>query len=332
MLTVKMLPAKGIYTLILFLPKEIHLKIGKLGTQRFPRGYYTYTGSALGIGSSSLRQRLLRHLKKKKQKFWHIDFLLSHQNVHLTGLVAAEIDGRVECQMNLYIKIKERAEIPVPHFGASDCRRDCGSHLLYFGREDITKRIATLYNEKFGINPITVDFFESLSKGQNPLSSRREQRVDDTLSVTVKPATLHDLKALHKIERECFTIEAFTKQQMTRLLENPNTISLVARMNNDIAGFIIGSIENLDNTKAGHVYTLDVAINHRRKGVGLRLLQGLEHIFAKEGVKICLLEVRLDNMAARELYQKQGYTEVAPLKDYYHRGIHGIHLEKKLAK
>ena len=160
MLTVETLPVKGVYTLILFLSKEIRLKVGKLGTQRFPRGYYTYTGSALGIGSSSLKYRVLRHLRTKKQKFWHIDFLLANKNVHLTGVVATRMDRRVECKVNRYIKIKKRAKIPVPYFGASDCKKNCGGHLLYFGEENIKQRIATLYNEKLGITPITVDFAE----------------------------------------------------------------------------------------------------------------------------------------------------------------------------
>lgn len=160
MSTVEALPQKGVYTLMLFLSKEILLKVGKLGTQRFPRGYYTYTGSALGVGSSSLKHRVLRHLKKKKQKFWHIDFLLGHKNVHLVGLVAAEIDRRVECKINLYIKIKESAEVPVRYFGASDCKKNCGSHLLYFGGENITQRIEMLYNEILGVKPIIVDFVE----------------------------------------------------------------------------------------------------------------------------------------------------------------------------
>ena len=150
------------------------------------------------------------------------------------------------------------------------------------------------------------------------------------MSVTVKTATINDLENLYKIERECFTIEAFTKKQMTRLLESPHTVSLVAWINGDVAGFIIGSIENLKKTEAGHLYTLDVAVKHRRRGIGLRLLKELESIFAKRGVKICYLEVRLDNVAARELYRKQGYTEVAPLTDYYYKGVHGIRLEKKL--
>lgn len=150
------------------------------------------------------------------------------------------------------------------------------------------------------------------------------------MSLAVKPATIDDLENLHKIERECFTIEAFSKGQITRLLKSPSTVSLVAWINGEVAGFIIGSIESLGETKAGHVYTLDVVVKHRRKGVGLRLLKELEDILAKKNVKTCYLEVRLDNMAARELYQKQGYTEVAPLTDYYYKGIHGIRLEKML--
>ena len=151
MLTVEWLPVKGVYTIILFLSKEIRLRVGKLGTQRFPRGYYTYTGSALGVGSSSLKHRILRHLKKKKNKFWHIDFLLNHANVHLTGLVAAQTDRRVECKINHYIKIKERAEITVPHFGASDCKKNCGSHLLFYPdiieEQILVQKIAKCYED-----------------------------------------------------------------------------------------------------------------------------------------------------------------------------------------
>ncbi len=45
------LPVKGIYTLIMFLPKETCLRVGRFGLRRSPRGYYAYTGSALGMGA-----------------------------------------------------------------------------------------------------------------------------------------------------------------------------------------------------------------------------------------------------------------------------------------
>ena len=112
-------------------------------------------------------------------------------------------------------------------------------------------------------------------------------------------------------------------------MENPNAVSLVAQINNAIAGFIIGLIHRHDEKIIGRVYTLDVAAKYRRKGVGLKLLDEIERIFVKRGVKICYLEVRKGNLAALELYRKNGYVEVEELKDYY-RGAHGVRLKKKL--
>jgi Uri superfamily endonuclease len=126
------LPTNGIYILVLFLPREIELNIGKLGKKKFPKGYFTYTGSALGKGATNLRHRIARHLMKKKQKFWHIDYLLANENMSVEAVVAAETNKDVECTINNYIKKMEGAKIQVNAFGASDCRKDCESHLLYF--------------------------------------------------------------------------------------------------------------------------------------------------------------------------------------------------------
>jgi len=150
------------------------------------------------------------------------------------------------------------------------------------------------------------------------------------LSVTTQRATISDLEALYQIERECFTTEAFSKLDLTYLLESPNAVSLVAQVNNAIVGFVIGSVHRHDKKMTGRVYTLDVAVKHRRKGVGLRLLHEIERIFVKREARICYLEARKDNMAALELYRNHGYVEIEELKDYYN-GIHGVRLEKKLA-
>jgi ribosomal-protein-alanine N-acetyltransferase len=150
-------------------------------------------------------------------------------------------------------------------------------------------------------------------------------------TITIQQATVNDLETLYRIERECFTVEAFTKTEIAYLLEAPNAVSLIARVDDEIAGFTIGLIHDYGEIRAGHVYTIDVAIKHRRKGVGLRLLKELEQIFIKRGVKICYLEARLDNVAAQELYRKHGYAEVGTLRDYYSRGTHGIRFVKGLS-
>ena len=151
------------------------------------------------------------------------------------------------------------------------------------------------------------------------------------MPITIQQATVDDLETIYKIERECFTAEAFTKTQIAHFLEAPNAVSLIARAENEIAGFTIGLIHDYNTVRAGHVCTIDVSVVHRRRGVGLRLLKELERIFIQRGVKICYLEARLDNVAARELYRKHGYVEVEILRDYYSRGANGIQLLKKLS-
>jgi len=122
----------GIYTLLLFLPKQVTLTVGKLGKQRFPMGYYTYTGSALGKGASSLKHRIARHLRKEKRRFWHIDYLLADENVSVEAVIVAETNENMECKTNQHIKTIMGAKVQVKGFGASDCRKNCKSHLLYF--------------------------------------------------------------------------------------------------------------------------------------------------------------------------------------------------------
>jgi Uri superfamily endonuclease len=154
-------PTKGIYTLIVFLSSDTQLKVGKLGTQTFPAGYYTYTGSALGKGASSLKQRVTRHLKKRKHKFWHIDFLLTHENTTITAVIAVQTSRKLECKMNHYIREELKPKIPVVGFGASDCKENCKSHLLYFNEENIRSKIEALYTNKLRLKPIVIDLAEN---------------------------------------------------------------------------------------------------------------------------------------------------------------------------
>lgn len=122
----------GIYMLLLFLSEEVHLNIGKLGKKTFPQGYFIYTGSALGKGASNLKHRIARHLRKKKRIFWHIDYLLANQNVSIKAILVVETKENMECTLVRYLKGIKGTEVPVKGFGASDCRKNCGSHLLYF--------------------------------------------------------------------------------------------------------------------------------------------------------------------------------------------------------
>jgi len=141
---------KGIYTLIILVNTKSRLKVGKLGYFNFKKGYYAYTGSALGAGALSLKRRVARHLKNEKPKNWHIDFLLANKNAKVTAVIAAESNANNECQINNLIKNIQGASVPIAGFGASDCKQNCRSHLIYFSEENIEEKIADAYKRLFG--------------------------------------------------------------------------------------------------------------------------------------------------------------------------------------
>ena len=149
------------------------------------------------------------------------------------------------------------------------------------------------------------------------------------MAILIEPTSLKDLDMLNRIEKACFTSEPYTREQLAYLLKSPNAISLVAKEDNETAGFIIGMKENYGKTTVGHIVTIDVLPKHRRAGVGLQLLDKLEKEVVGEGVKTIYLEVRIDNQAARRLYAKKGYTELEPLENYYNKGKHGLRMKKE---
>jgi len=150
------------------------------------------------------------------------------------------------------------------------------------------------------------------------------------MTVTVEDASVKYLDRLYEIETECFGEEAFTKKQIAQLLTDYNSISLIARENGEIVGFVVGMIYPDRKAINGHILTIDVSRSHRRKGIGKMLLQEMESIFSQKGVQSCLLEVREDNVAAISLYRKLEYKEIARLENYY-GNTNGIYLKKILA-
>lgn len=120
---------RGLYQLFFLLPFSLPLRVGRLGVFTFPRGYYVYTGSAMG----GLIPRLSRHFataqRGQVRSHWHIDYLLQH--CRIVGVALYPTSWKGECELNQALLRYLRASIPVPGFGSSDCR--CSAHLLYLG-------------------------------------------------------------------------------------------------------------------------------------------------------------------------------------------------------
>lgn len=114
----------GVYHLLIHLPQDTTIQVGKLGSFSFPAGYYIYTGSAL----NGLESRIARHLRRGKCLHWHIDYLLQHGCI--IDVITHRTAERLECQLNKDILSLPGCKVLVKGFGSSDC--DCSSHLAYF--------------------------------------------------------------------------------------------------------------------------------------------------------------------------------------------------------
>ncbi|MCX8152989.1 MAG: ribosomal protein S18-alanine N-acetyltransferase [Candidatus Bathyarchaeota archaeon] len=149
------------------------------------------------------------------------------------------------------------------------------------------------------------------------------------MAIKIEDATLRFLDKLYEIEKQCFEQEAFTKQQLAYLLTDYNTVGLIARVDTEIAGFIIARIDIENGSIFGHILTVNVAPAYRRRGIAQQLLAEIESMFRDKGVKECRLEVREDNIAGLNLYQKLGYRKAGKLMQYY-GDVHGLYLQKNL--
>jgi len=119
----------------------VNLKVGCLGSLRFEKGWYAYTGSALG--SAGLKGRIQRHLRKDKRRFWHIDYLLRSKHSSIKAIVYAKTDKRYECK--IVKEINNMSVKPVKGFGISDCKEGCESHLHYM-IDDLNGTIKSIFN------------------------------------------------------------------------------------------------------------------------------------------------------------------------------------------
>jgi ribosomal-protein-alanine N-acetyltransferase len=152
------------------------------------------------------------------------------------------------------------------------------------------------------------------------------------ISPEIREASLEDMDEMHRIEVECFDEDAFTYTELAYCLRSPRFVKLIATVNDEVAGFIIGRLERSGGRIVGHIYTIDVKPKFRRRGIGSALLESAERTFISRGAERCRLEVRLDNLAAKKLYLKHGYKPKRVLKNYYGRGFDALELEKNLGE
>lgn len=134
----------------------------------------------------------------------------------------------------------------------------------------------------------------------------------------VHPLTDKYLKELIAANLRCFRKgENYTRHTFSYLLSEPATLSYrIASDDDPIVGFIFVMTSN----GTGHITTIGIAPEHRRRGLASRLLAHAEDALVRRGITTASLEVRVTNEGAQELYRGLGYTIVQRLSSYYNNG------------
>ena len=120
-----------------------------------------------------------------------------------------------------------------------------------------------------------------------------------------------DVPKIAEIEKASIP-QPWSEVACAEALTQENAVTLVAEADGEIAGFITG-VFLFDNAD---IYSVATAEQHRKKGIGGKLLQAFFDTLPSE-VETVGLEVRESNSAAISLYEKSAFERVGLRKNFY---------------
>ena len=136
---------------------------------------------------------------------------------------------------------------------------------------------------------------------------------------SILPLTLDHLSDVLRLNIRCFRNgDNYTKYTFEYLLNEPRTLSYrVVSAAGEIVGFAFVMIKE---NNAAHLTTIGVAPEHRRRRIAGSLLAHIERALRSREVNTIMLEVRVSNSAAHDLYRRWGYSVVQRIEKYYNNG------------
>jgi len=96
------------------------------------------------------------------------------------------------------------------------------------------------------------------------------------------------------------------------LSKNPDTCFVAKNENDEIVGTIMAG----NDGRRGHIYHLMVKLEHRKNGIGRKLLEKAEEGLRKEGITKAFLVVFTENDIGNSFWEETGYKT---REDLYYR-------------
>jgi ribosomal-protein-alanine N-acetyltransferase len=141
---------------------------------------------------------------------------------------------------------------------------------------------------------------------------------------------MRDLAGLHQLDQVCFPREiAYSRAELQYFLTHPKCSCWIAEQPDDkLAGFVIFERSKRHGRRAGHIVTLDIDPEERRRGLGTLLMHTAEEQMRQEGAGVLSLEVAENNPAAQQFYRSLGFVKRGRIAKYYGGRVDAEVMEK----
>ncbi len=139
------------------------------------------------------------------------------------------------------------------------------------------------------------------------------------MTYAIRPLTTEHKSQVLKLNLRCFRNgDNYTKYTFDYLLNEPRTLGYrVVTPSDEMVGFafVMVTVQN-----AAHLTTIGIAPEHRRRGLAVDLMSHMESALVKRNIGTVMLEVRVSNASAQQLYKRCGFTIVQRVNKYYANG------------
>jgi ribosomal-protein-alanine N-acetyltransferase len=152
----------------------------------------------------------------------------------------------------------------------------------------------------------------------------------------IRPAEIEDLHQVMRINQKTLP-ENYPYSFFVELLKKFPKSFLVAEKNGEVLGYMMNRIEkglpgvftSHFRANKGHIVSIAVLPEHRRKGIGKRLMIEGMKAMKEYGAEEFVLEVRITNEPALAMYKSLGFEVVREIKGYYHDGESAYLMSRK---
>jgi ribosomal protein S18 acetylase RimI-like enzyme len=140
-----------------------------------------------------------------------------------------------------------------------------------------------------------------------------------------------DFAQLYAIEELCFEPPfRFSRAYLRQLVHSEFSATWIGEQDGRIAGFAVVEWAQDATAPEAYIQTIEVAPEHRRQGIGNKLLRRIESSAQIAGAGSIWLHVDSENEQAIRLYEAHGYRREGREEHYYARSRAALIYRKPL--